>query len=112
MPLNPSVLIIGKLTVGLVWIVTGASLFLKGDSMLLEAGRLTFYVTAAAHIIECAIFFPTLRQQTSRTLGENILLTLVFGVFHYATLKFEELAEQGVPTTANSNDSDTNLGPH
>ncbi len=98
MPLNPSVIIIGKLVVGLMWTVTGATLFLKGDSTLLEAGRLTFWITASVHVLECAIFFPTLRQSPTRSLGENLVLTMIFGVFHYATLKYEELAEQGVPT--------------
>jgi len=99
MPLNPSILIIGKLTVGLMWIVTGATLFLKGDSTLLQAGRLTFWITAAAHVVECAIFFPAMRQSSTRNVPESLALTLVFGVFHYATLKYEELAEQGVPVS-------------
>lgn len=95
MPLNPSVLIIGKLTVGMMWIVTGATLFLPGDSLLLEAGRLTFGITAAAHVIECAIFFPTLRDATHRSLAENLVLTLIFGVFQYATVKYEAFVDEG-----------------
>ena len=102
MPVHPLVLTIGKLTVGLMWIVTGTTFFLKGDSILLEAGRLTFIVTAVAHVVECGIFFPTLRQSHARTLGENLVLTLIFGVFHYATIKVEEFAEQEGPTTRTS----------
>lgn len=97
MPTHPHVLVIGKSIVAALWIVTGSAFFLSGDSLLLEAGRLTFAVTALAHVVECAIFFPTLKassSEASRGLATNLLLTLVFGVFHYATLKFEALARE------------------
>ena len=72
-----------------IWLLTAATLFLPGDSLLLQAGRLTFAVTAAAHVVECGIFLSTLRA-SSRSLGENLVQTMLFGVLHYATLKLEE----------------------
>jgi len=92
MPAHSQLLTVGKTTIGLLWIVSGSCFFISGDSSLLEVGRLTFGLTAIAHLIECGIFFPTLRQKppgTTRSLSENLVLTLVFGVLHYATLKLE-----------------------
>jgi uncharacterized protein YhhL (DUF1145 family) len=86
---NPKALTIGKSIVTAMWLICGTALFLPGDSMLLQACRMTFWVTAAAHVVECAIFFPTLRA-SRQNLATNLILVLIFGVFQYATLKLEE----------------------
>ncbi|MFT5697105.1 MAG: hypothetical protein ACI9QQ_003089 [Myxococcota bacterium] len=86
------VLNLGKILVAALWVATVTAVVTPGQSTLLEAGRLAFWCTAAAHVVECLIFLPTLRgsgTEANRSLGENILLTLIFGVFHYATLKLE-----------------------
>ncbi len=96
MPPNTRALAIGKVVVAAMWIATGSAVFIPGDGLLLEAGRLIFWFTAAAHVIECGIFYPSLRPEHAgahRSLSENIMLTMIFGVLHYATLKLEALSE-------------------
>jgi hypothetical protein len=104
---NARVLAIGKILIAILWIVSGSAMLAEGESTLLQAGRLTFLLTAAAHVVECGIFFRTLNQRTLnkkepnviRGLGENIVLTLLFGVLHYATLKLEAQSEsEGEPS--------------
>lgn len=85
---DPKVLVFGKTLVGVMWLLCLAFLILPGESSLLAAGRMTFWLTAAAHLVECAIFLPILRA-SQHGLPGNLAQTMLFGVFHYASVKLE-----------------------
>ena len=88
MNLSPEAIRIGKVVVAIVWIVTAAAFFCPVDSKLVEAGRLTFFATLGAHVLECAVFFTTVRA-SGKPIGPELAQVLLFGVFHFASLKAE-----------------------
>ncbi len=82
-----------KTGVIVLWIVLLSSFFvLPDDSTGGWIGRIAFFVTALAHIVEFFIYRPTLRRAEG-SLGHHFVQVLIFGVFHYQEVE-AELAEQ------------------
>ena len=70
----------------LTWMVGAAGLFLPAASTYGQLGRLLLGILLATHLVECAVFFRTLRR-TGRPLALELAQTLLFGVIHYAEAK-------------------------
>ena len=75
-----------KIVLGVVWILAVASfLLLPGSTMgTIGLGLVSFMVVA--HVIECGVFWSSLRASGKPLAGE-ILQVILFGYFHLQTIK-------------------------
>lgn len=80
-----------KIGVLVLWAVLACAFLLPDESVGGKIGRIAFWVTAAAHVVEFVIYRPTLRRAEG-SMGHHFLQVLVFGVFHYKEVQ-EELGE-------------------
>jgi uncharacterized protein YhhL (DUF1145 family) len=85
MQVNP-MLLVGKVLLTIMWVLAVGAFFVPGDSTLLEVLRLIFWGTLGVHVIECAIFYKSLRD-SGRPLGSELVQILLFGVVHYASVR-------------------------
>lgn len=76
---------IAKRVVLIVWLLLAAS-FLLPPSGLGGVGRVLFGVLLLSHAIECALYWPALRA-TRRPLAGQLAQTILFGYFHYQSIK-------------------------
>ncbi len=83
----------------LTWMAGAAGLFLPAASTYGQLGRLLLGILLATHLVECAVFFRTLRR-TGRPLGLELSQTLLFGVIHYAEAKSLASTAAGPPRGA------------
>ncbi len=90
------ILLVAKLGVTGAWLAGLAGFFLPVEPSTGQTLRLVFYGLAIVHVVECTIFFKTLKESGRPLLGQ-VLRTLAFGVVHYAELK-AELEMQQQPT--------------
>jgi uncharacterized protein YhhL (DUF1145 family) len=87
-----------KIGVILLWIVLLSSFFvLPDDSTGGRIGRIAFFVTAIAHIVEFFIYRPALRRAKG-SLGHHFVQVLIFGMFHYQDVQAELAAENRGPS--------------
>lgn len=77
-----------KIGVIVLWIVLASSFLLPDESTGGKIGRIAFFVTAAAHLVEYFIYRPKLRQATG-TLSHHFGQVMIFGMFHYEEVEKE-----------------------
>lgn len=77
---------VGKMAVALLWIVLSAAFLAPPESTFAVWGRFFFWMTLAAHVVECAIFF-TKAKASKGSLGTNLAMIFVFGLFHVQELE-------------------------
>lgn len=70
-----------KGVVVVVWLLLFSSFFIGTGSTASLVGRLAFWILVAIHVVECAVFLPTLRRAPGPLVG-HLLRTFLFGVFH------------------------------
>jgi uncharacterized protein YhhL (DUF1145 family) len=79
-----------KIAVAATWIFSAASFFPPFSGFAFAGlGQSLFGILLAVHVIECAVFFPTLRASGRPLLGQ-LGQTMLFGVIHQRTLKLAE----------------------
>jgi len=84
-----------KIGVILLWLVLLSAFFvLPDDSPGGRIGRIAFFVTAIAHIVEFFIYRPRLALAEG-TMSHHFLQVLIFGMFHYQEVE-AELEEKGL----------------
>lgn len=84
---------IQKIGVIVLWLVLLSAFWvLPDESIGGRIGRIAFFVTALAHVIEFFIYRPTLRRAEG-SLAHHFLQVLIFGMFHYQEVEVE-LAEK------------------
>ena len=82
-----------KIAFLVLWAVLLSAFFvLPDDSIGGWIGRIAFFVTAAAHVLEFLLTRPTLRQAEG-SMSHHFLQILIFGMFHTQDVE-EELAEK------------------
>ena len=81
-------LAIAKVVLSIMLLAFAACFFVESDSLLVQAGRLAFLLTIGVHLIECAIFFPTVRASGKDPIPELVQI-LIYGVIHHASLKLD-----------------------
>jgi uncharacterized protein YhhL (DUF1145 family) len=80
-----------KVLIG-IWIFAALSFVPPFAGMgIAPLGRNLFGILLSVHVIECIVFFSTLRS-TGNPLPNELAQTVVFGVLHYREIK---LAEEG-----------------
>ncbi|MFT4571063.1 MAG: hypothetical protein ACI8TX_002209 [Hyphomicrobiaceae bacterium] len=77
---------IGKISVAVLWIALAGAFLAPDGSTYAEWGRFFFWLTLAAHVVECAIFFGKAKASKG-ALGSNLALIFVFGVAHVMELE-------------------------
>jgi uncharacterized protein YhhL (DUF1145 family) len=91
---NAAVMLALKILVMGTWFVAAAGFLFPDTTTFGRLGRGLFVLLSVVHIIECAVFYGTLKK-TGRPLGLEILNTLVFGVIHFAEAKAIVDAREG-----------------
>jgi uncharacterized protein YhhL (DUF1145 family) len=74
-----------KVALLIVWLLCGAGFVLAPDSTLASWARYGFWLMLAAHVLECALFFPRFKRAPG-SLMTHLSKTLVFGVLHLRDL--------------------------
>lgn len=69
-----------KIVVLIAWVWGVLSLFGVGGG-LAEWGSRVFWFMLIAHVVECVVFLPKLRQLPG-SLGHHLVQTMLFGIFH------------------------------
>jgi uncharacterized protein YhhL (DUF1145 family) len=78
-----------KIGVIVLWIVLLSSFFvLPDDSIGGRIGRIAFFVTLFAHVVEFFIYRPKLRLAEG-SMNHHFLQVLIFGMFHYQDVEAE-----------------------
>jgi len=72
---------IAKISLLVVWAVLGGAFLASSDSFYGNYGRLAFWLTVVAHLVEFGVFQSKLRARGG-SLGGHFLNTLIFGLFH------------------------------
>jgi uncharacterized protein YhhL (DUF1145 family) len=75
-----------KVALGLVWSLAFAASLLLPGSTLGTIGLSIICFMLLAHMIECCVFWRSLRMSGNPLAGE-ILQALLFGYFHFQTIK-------------------------
>jgi uncharacterized protein YhhL (DUF1145 family) len=70
-----------KAVVLVVWLLFFSCFFVGNGSPISFVGRLAFWILVATHVVECAVFLPTLRRSPGSLVG-HLLRTLLFGIIH------------------------------
>ena len=82
--MNNALLILAlKILVVGTWLVAAVGFLFPLESTFGRVGRGLFAMLAITHLIECAVFYGTLKR-TGRPIGLEVLNTLFFGVVHFA----------------------------
>lgn len=68
-----------------IWLLALAAVVLPIVHPLATVGRWLFWLLLAAHLIECAVFWPRLRKAPGSLLG-HVVNTLLFGIVHVKSL--------------------------
>lgn len=76
---------IGKISVLVLWVVLGGAFLAPPASTYASVGRLVFWITLAAHVVECAVFYPRVRASQG-SVASNLALIFLYGVFHVREL--------------------------
>lgn len=85
-----------KVGVIVLWIVLLSAFFvLPDDSIGGRIGRIAFFVTVFAHIVEFFIYRPKLRLAEG-SMNHHFLQVLIFGMFHYQEVEAELAAKKSV----------------
>jgi len=72
-----------KVAIVVLWVVMLSAFFvLPDESAGGRVGRIAFFVTVLAHVVEFFIYRPTLRRAEG-SLGHHFVQVLIFGMFHY-----------------------------
>ena len=75
-----------KVVVVVLWLVLFSCFFIATGSTLSLIGRSAFWILIVTHVIECAAFFPSLRNAPGPLVG-HLARTLIFGFFHLRDLR-------------------------
>jgi uncharacterized protein YhhL (DUF1145 family) len=82
-----------KMACIVLWLVLLSAFFvLPDDSRGGQIGRIAFFITAGAHVVEFFIYRPTL-QRAEGSLGHHFIQVLIFGMFHYQEIEAELAAK-------------------
>jgi uncharacterized protein YhhL (DUF1145 family) len=82
-----------KIAVLVLWVVMLSAFFvLPDDSAGGRVGRIAFFVTVVAHIVEFFIYRPKLRLAEG-SMNHHFLQVLIFGMFHYQEVEAELAAK-------------------
>jgi uncharacterized protein YhhL (DUF1145 family) len=68
-----------------VWAIGIGSFFIGGDHAIASAGRITFWLIGAAHLVEIVVFRNKLNAAPGG-MAKNFLPTFLFGLFHVRSL--------------------------
>ncbi len=80
----------------IAWAFCLASFFVATESTPAALGRIVFWLMGAAHLVECAVFFPRLRQAPG-ALAEHLIQTFLFGIVHVRSLPRSPGAQASIP---------------
>lgn len=83
---NASLILVLKVAVMGTWLAAAAAFLFPDTTLYGRLGRGLFVLLAAVHVVECAVFYGTLKR-TGRPLVLEIVNTLFFGVIHYTEAK-------------------------
>ena len=72
---------ISKAVVVVVWLLFFSGFFVATNSPISTLGRLGFWLMAAIHVVEYAVFLPRFRNAPGSLIG-HLLRTLLFGFLH------------------------------
>lgn len=70
-----------KLSLIAFWLLCLGSFFVATGSTTASLGRTAFWLMAAVHAIECAVFLPSLRK-AGGPLASHLFQTFIFGYLH------------------------------
>lgn len=68
-----------------IWLLALAAVVFPIVHPLATIGRWLFWLLLAAHLIECALFWPRLSKAPGSRLG-HVVNTLLFGIVHVKSL--------------------------
>ena len=86
---NVSIYSIGKVILGVTWLVATACFFPPLEtSSIGEFGRSLFVVLAIVHLFECVAFLGVLRRSGRPLVGE-LWQTFLFGIVHVSIVRAE-----------------------
>ncbi len=83
---NPGLVLALKVLVMGTWGIAAVGFLFSPETTFGQLGRTLFFLLAAVHALECAVFYPTLKR-TGRPLGFELANTLFFGVVHFTEAK-------------------------
>lgn len=69
----------------LIWLGSSAAMFFA-DGTVAMAGKLTFWVTLVAHVVEFAWKYP-LFQRVGGDMSQHFIQTLVYGLFYWKPIE-------------------------
>ena len=86
---------IKKIGVIILWLVLLSAFFvLPDESQGGQIGRIAFFVTVIAHIVEFFIYRPKF-ERAEGSMNHHFLQTLIFGFFHYEEVQAELAGRDG-----------------
>jgi len=94
---NEKIYSVGKLIVGMTWLVATACFFPPLETSSIGGfGRSLFGVLAVVHLVECVAFLRVLKQSPRPLIGE-LWQTFLFGVVHVSMLRAELAGSESKP---------------
>jgi uncharacterized protein YhhL (DUF1145 family) len=85
--------VLPKAMIIVVWIACLGAFALPAGTLASILGRGIFWFMIVVHTVECAVFLPQLRR-AGGSLGNHLLQTFLFGVFHLRSVR-QSAAESG-----------------